>query len=527
MYGHPRLIYLGFVILTLVTGVIVGWWAPVWFAAWWIVAALAIVGARDLFSKHNVLRNYPILGHLRYMLEFVRPELRQYFFESEQSGRPFNREQRTLIHTRADGGTDTSPFGTQRDMEDAGFDFILHSIAPQTVDADYARIKIGGPQCSQPYNSSRLNISAMSFGSLSGNAIAAMNKGAKLGGFAQDTGEGAISPYHREHGGDIIWEIASAYFGCRNKDGSFNADEFQQKARTEQVKMIEIKISQGAKPGHGGLLPGAKVNQEIAETREIEVGKDCQSPAQHPEFSTPIELMQFVARLRELCGGKPTGFKLCLGKRDEFMGVCKAMLETNILPDFITVDGAEGGTGAAPAEFEDFIGTYINEALPFVHNCLTGIGKRDEIVVIASGKVALGFDMAVKIALGANMCNAARPFMFSVGCIQAMRCHTNTCPTGVTTQDPARTKSLDVAAKALRVRNFHDATIKSFLDITGAIGLDSPEQLKPEYIYHRLESGPAITYRDMHPAVGSGDFLNDKIPDAYASDWGRASAERF
>src|SRR5699024_5339795 len=293
----------------------------------------------------------------------------------------------------------------------------------------------------------------------------------------QDTGEGAISPYHREHGGDIIWEIASAYFGCRNKDGSFNADEFQEKARTEQVKMIEIKISQGAKPGHGGLLPGAKVNEEIARTREIEVGKDCQSPAQHPEFNTPEGLLQFMQKLRELCGGKPVGFKLCIGKQYEFMGICKAMLETSIQPDFITVDGAEGGTGAAPAEFEDFVGTYINEALPFVHNCLTGIGKRDEIVVIASGKVAMGFNMVEKIALGADMCNAARPFMFAVGCIQAQRCHTNSCPTGVTTQNPARTKSLVVGTKALRVRNFHDATIKAFLDMTGTLGIDNPDDL--------------------------------------------------
>jgi len=489
--------------------------------------ALAVIGAWDLCSHHNILRNYPILGHMRYMLEFVRPELRQYFFESETSGRPFNREQRDLVNSRADGELDASPFGTRRDVGGAGFDFVQHSMAPRTVEPRYARLSIGGPQCRVPYDSSRLNISAMSFGALSGNAVAAMNKGAKLGGFAQDTGEGAISPYHRAHGGDIIWEIASAYFGCRLQDGSFDPDEFATKACTEQVKMIEIKISQGAKPGHGGLLPGSKINREIASTREIPVGEDCLSPAMHPEFDTPIGLLRFVDRLRQLSGGKPVGFKLCLGQRAEFMGVCKAMVDTGIQPDFITVDGAEGGTGAAPAEFSDFVGTYINDALPFVHNCLNGVGKRDEIVVIASGKVALGFDMVEKVALGADMCNAARTFMFSVGCIQAQRCHTNTCPTGVATQDPARTRSLDVDEKALRVRNYHAATLSSFLDIVGALGLDRPDQLGPEHIYHRPGYGPAHTYAQRHPRVEPGAFLRDEVPKEYRLDWHRASAHRF
>jgi glutamate synthase domain-containing protein 2 len=527
MFGSPRLIYIGFTVITALLGLACLVWNPIWLWPWSVLLLLALVGAWDLQSRHNVLRNYPILGHLRYMLEFVRPELRQYFFESNQSGRPFNREQREIVNKRADGLPDTEPFGTTRDVEGAGFDFAQHSIAPKQVDERYARIIIGGPQCSKPYNSSRLNISAMSFGALSSNAILAMNKGAKLGNFAQDTGEGAISPYHKVHEGDLIWEIGSGYFGCRTKDGQFDPDEFRKKALSDQVKMIEIKLSQGAKPGHGGLLPGAKVNHEIAQTREIPEGKDCQSPAQHSEFSTPAELMQFIARLRELCGGKPVGFKLCLGKQDEFMGLCKAMLETSIQPDFITVDGAEGGTGAAPAEFEDFIGTYINEALPFVHNCLTGIGKRDEIVVIASGKVAMGFDMVTKLALGADMCNAARAFMFAVGCIQAQRCHTNTCPTGVTTQDPARARSLHVPSKAVRVRNFHDATVKSFLDLTGALGFDSPDDIGPEHIYHRPEYGPACTYREFNPLVETGDFINGKLPETYTRDWEKADANRF
>ncbi|MGB7757875.1 MAG: FMN-binding glutamate synthase family protein [Salinisphaera sp.] len=527
MFGYPRLIYAIYLLFTLAVGAVLAIFVPVWLWAWSVLALLALLGAYDLRSDHNVLRNFPIIGHLRYMMEFLRPELRQYFFESETSGRPFNREQREVIYKRARGEPDTSPFGTMRDFEDAGFSFSHHSMAPKTLGDEHARITIGNGQCSQPYHSSRLNISAMSFGSLSGNAVAAMNRGAKLGNFAQDTGEGAISDYHREHGGDLIWEIASAYFGCRHKDGSFNAEEFAEKANAEQVKMIEIKISQGAKPAHGGLLPGKKVTAEIARVRDIEQGQDCQSPATHPEFNTPRGLLEFMQKLRELTHGKPVGFKLCLGHPHEFMGICKAMLETGITPDFITVDGAEGGTGAAPTEFEDFIGTYINEALPFVNNCLRGIGLRDDIVVIASGKVAMGYDMVVKLALGADMCNAARGFMFSTGCIQSRRCHTDTCPTGVATQDPSRAKALEVMSKSLQVRNFHDATLKSFMDIAGALGVDSPDELAPIHVYHRPEYGPAETYEHMHPTVGSGDFINDRVPDAYKRDWQRASAEAF
>ncbi|WP_423822333.1 glutamate synthase-related protein [Salinisphaera sp. SPP-AMP-43] len=527
MFGHPRALYAVYLAFTLIVTAVLAVVAPAWLWVAAILIALAVLGAWDLRSHHNVLRNFPILGHLRYMMEFLRPELRQYFFESETSGRPFNREQREIIYSRARGGSDTSPFGTMRDFEDAGFSFSQHSMAPKTLDAAHARVTIGNSQCAQPYSSSRLNISAMSFGSLSANAVAAMNRGAALGGFAQDTGEGAISDYHREHGGDLIWEIASAYFGCRYDDGSFNPDDFAAKANTEQVKMIEIKISQGAKPGHGGLLPGRKVTAEIARVRDIEQGQDCQSPATHPEFDTPVGLLRFVQRLRDLTHGKPVGFKLCLGRPHEFMAVCKAMLETGITPDFITVDGAEGGTGAAPAEFEDFIGTYINDALPFVDNCLKGVGLREDIVVIASGKVAMGYDMVVKLALGADMCNAARGFMFSVGCIQSRRCHTDTCPTGVATQDPRRAEALEVMGKSLQVRNFHAATLKSFMDITGAMGVASPEELDRSHIYHRPEYGLAETYAAMHPTVESGDFLNDRIPEVYRQDWVRATPAAF
>ncbi|WP_347332329.1 FMN-binding glutamate synthase family protein [Marinimicrobium locisalis] len=509
---------------------IVALWSWYWPPALWVGLVLlpvAAVGLYDIRSRHNVLKNYPVIGHLRYMLEFIRPELRQYFLESDTSGRPFNRVQRDIINGRADGKGDTSPFGTIRDMEGSGYDFAEHSLAVKTVDQSEARVQFGGPQCRQPYYASRLNISAMSFGSLSGRAILAMNRGAKLGGFAQNTGEGGLSPYHLEYGADVIWELGTAYFGCRTKGGRFDAEEFAKKANYKRIKMIEIKLSQGAKPSHGGLLPGSKVSEEIARVREIEVGQDSFSPPTHPEFDTPIGLLEFVQRLRELTHGKPVGFKLCLGKRSEFMGICKAMLNTGILPDFITVDGAEGGTGAAPVEFSDYLGTYINEALPFVHNCLRGVGVRDDMRLIASGKVALGFDMVVKHALGADACNAARPFMFSVGCIQAQRCHTNNCPTGVTTQDPRRSRAIDIDAKSVRVKNFHHATVKTFLEITGALGCQTPDELAPDMIFHRSKFGPAQTHAQLYPQLNDGQLLGDDIPDYYREEWLKASGERF
>jgi len=523
----PRYAFYVFCALTLASAAAAAVLVPqaLW---WWLIpGALCVVGVADLRSRHNVLRIYPLIGHLRYMLEFIRPELRQYFFESEQSGRPFNREQRNVIYARAKGLADVSPFGTVHDVGAAGADFIEHSLAPRKVPDSELRIRVGNEQCGQPYDASRLNISAMSFGSLSGNAVRAMNLGAKLGDFAQDTGEGGISPYHLEHGGDLIWELGTAYFGCRTREGRFDAEEFKDKARGDTVRMVEIKLSQGAKPSHGGLLPAAKINREIAETREIPMNEDCLSPPAHPEFSTPSGLLEFVARLRELCGGKPVGFKLCLGRRSDFMGICKAMLETGIHPDFIVVDGAEGGTGAAPVEFSDYLGTYINEALPFVHNCLNGIGLRDRVRIIASGKVAMGFDMLVKLALGADMCNAARPFMFSVGCIQARRCHANTCPTGVATQDPRRTRALDPQAKAVQVRNLHHNTLNAFRELVGAIGVGSVAALTPSLVYHRVENGPAVPYDQLYPFLEPGALLDGRIHPHYEEDWSRASANHF
>ncbi|MCE3027848.1 FMN-binding glutamate synthase family protein [Salinicola sp. DM10] len=524
---YRRLFYLLVpVTLALIIAVGVIWHPWLWLLLLWV--PLALIGWRDLNSTANVLYNYPLIGHLRYMLEFVRPELRQYFFESETSGRPFSREQRNLINARADGTGDTSPFGTIRDVDAAGYNFSFHSMAPRKVPDEQRFITIGGPQCTRPYRSSRLNISAMSFGSLSGNAIEAMNLGAKQGGFAHDTGEGAISPYHEKHGGDLIWELGTAYFGCRHKNGRFDAETFRDKARRDQVKMVEIKISQGAKPSHGGLLPGAKVNQEIASTRQIEAGQDCASPPAHPEFSNPRELMAFVAQLRELCDGKPVGIKLCLGVRHEFLGICKAMIETGTLVDFIVIDGAEGGTGAAPQEFSDRLGVFIDEALPFVDNALRGAGLRDKIRLVASGKVALGYDMVVKTALGADMCNAARPFMFAVGCIQARRCHTNKCPTGVATQDPKRARAINVPEKAERVARYHRATLDGFAAITGAMGLERFDALTPDHIRHRSSYAPARGYAAFElPRLNDGQLLGDDIPAAWQADWRAAAVDHF
>ncbi|WP_217272023.1 FMN-binding glutamate synthase family protein [Sphingopyxis sp. BSNA05] len=411
-------------------------WPPIL----WLLLLLVpfiLIGTYDLtIAKHNVLHNYPVIGHLRYMLEFISPEIRQYFIETNESGRPFNRITRDLIEARANDGDDTLPFGTQSDIMDVGYARANHSLAPKQVAETEGRVMLGGDACKQPYSASRLNISAMSFGALSKNAIRALNAGAKLGDFAHNTGEGGLSPYHLQEGGDVFWQIGTGYFGCRNKDGNFDAAKFNENANKPNVKAIEIKLSQGAKPSHGGVLPAAKVNEEIAQIRGVEPHKDVISPPAHTAFTTPTGLLEFVQQLREETAGKPIGFKLCIGNRSEFLAICKAMLETGILPDFITVDGAEGGTGAAPVEYSDRFGVPINEGLTFVRNSLIGVGKRDKIRLISSGKVATGFDMIEKISLGADMCNSARAMLFSIGCIQALACNTNKCPTGITTQDP-------------------------------------------------------------------------------------------
>ena len=496
------------------------------------------VGVYDVLqTKRSVLRNYPVIGHLRYMLEFIRPEMRQYFLESDSEATPFSRSQRSLVYQRAKGDPDKRPFGTQLDVHAVGYEWINHSVAPSKLSTHDFRVWVGGsstspnPGCNQPYALSIFNISAMSFGALSANAILALNSGAKQGGFAHDTGEGSISQHHRVHGGDLIWEVASGYFGCRNSDGSFNAEKFSVNAREPQVKMIELKLSQGAKPGHGGLLPGAKVTIEIADARGVPVGVDCISPASHSEFSTPIEMMQFIARLRALSGGKPTGFKLCIGHPWEWFAIVKAMLHTGITPDFIVVDGAEGGTGAAPLEFTDHVGVPLQEGLRLVHNTLRGAGLRDRIKLGCAGKVISAFDIARLMALGADWCNSARGFMFALGCLQAQNCHTGHCPTGVTTQDPVRQKALVVDDKAQRVYNFHQQTLHALKELVQAAGLNHPSEITADHIVRRgndqkVQLLAQAILTQMPDGALLGNDLRGLSP-IYALYWPQASAASF
>ncbi|MGB7182622.1 MAG: FMN-binding glutamate synthase family protein [Burkholderiaceae bacterium] len=510
-----------------------------WVLGWWpaLAIALSLVGFYDITQRrHSVLRNYPVIGHMRYLLELIRPEIRQYFIESDTESIPFSRSQRAIVYQRAKQQIDKRPFGTQLDVYAEGFEWLNHSMAPRHVADHDFRVTIGDqPQrapgatsCSQPYNSSIFNISAMSFGSLSANAIASLNRGAKLGGFAHDTGEGSISRYHKEHGGDLIWEIGSGYFGCRQPDGSFCEERFVRNAQLDQVKMIEIKLSQGAKPGHGGMLPGPKVTPEIAEARGVEPFKDVISPASHSAFSTPIELLEFVDRLRRLSGGKPVGFKFALGHPWEWFAICKAMIKTGITPDFIVVDGKEGGTGAAPAEFLDRIGTPMRDALVLVNNTLVGLNLRHRIRIGAAGKIVTAFDVARVMALGADWCNSGRGFMFALGCIQAQSCHTGRCPTGVATQDPERQKALVVADKATRVANFQQNTLKALAELVGAAGQNHPTELKPHHIVMRTDQGRVATLATLHLHLQPGELLDaDAEPAVFKRFWSMASPDTF
>ncbi|MGR6496451.1 FMN-binding glutamate synthase family protein [Pseudomonas fulva] len=491
---------------------------------------LSLIGLFDLLQKrHAVRRNYPILGNIRYLVETIRPEIRQYLLEADSDALPFSRAQRSLVYSRAKNQVSDKPFGTLIDVYASGFEFIGHSMRPAPL-ADPAsfRITIGGPQCSQPYSASIFNISAMSFGSLSANAIRALNQGAKLGNFHHDTGEGSISPYHREHGGDLVWELGSGYFGCRTSDGRFDPQAFAAQARSPQVRMIEVKMSQGAKPGHGGILPKHKVTQEIAETRGVPLGEDCISPSRHSAFSTPIEMMQFIAQLRELSGGKPVGFKLCLGHPWEFMGIAKAMLQTGILPDFIVINGKEGGTGAAPVEFTDHIGVPLREGLLFVHNTLVGLNLRDKIKLGASGKIVSAFDIASVLAIGADWANAARGFMFAIGCIQSQSCHTNKCPTGVATQDPLRQRALVVPDKAERVLNFHRNTLRALAEMLAAAGLEHPSQLEAKHLVRRISATEIKLFSQMHVFLKPGELLTGEVDGQfYSRMWQLARADSF
>jgi glutamate synthase domain-containing protein 2 len=493
-----------------------------------VFGALAVLGVWDMLQTRSTLRrNYPILAHFRYGLESIGPEMRQYFIESDTAEVPYSRQQRALIYQRAKAVNDTRPFGTQQDVYGEEYEWINHSMLPAEIASSDFRVRIG-EQSAQPYDASVFNISAMSFGSLSANAIRALNAGAKRGGFYHDTGEGSISPYHREHGGDLVWEIGSGYFGCRNDDGSFNAERFTKNAHDPQVKMIELKLSQGAKPGHGGVLPAAKVSAEIAMTRGVKEGVDCISPSRHSAFSTPVELLEFIAKMRELSGGKPTGFKLALGHPWEWFGIAKAIHETGLLPDFIVVDGGEGGTGAAPAEFIDHVGVPMHEALMLVHNTLVGLNLRDRIRIGAAGRIASAFDIARTLSMGADWCNAARGFMFALGCIQAQSCHTSRCPTGIATQDPSRWRKLDVPDKATRVYQFHHNTLHALKELLCAAGLEHPSELGPEHILRRVSPIEVRSIGALYRFLAPGELLAGQTDHAvFREYWASARSDAF
>ena len=511
----------------------VGWLALL------VCAALVGVGVHDLKqTRHAILRNYPVIGHLRFLFEFIRPEMRQYFIESDSEAAPFSRAQRSLVYQRAKGEPDNQPFGTHLDVGKQGYEWVNHSMSPTKLPTHDFRIWIGGSHdapsasahpCTQPYQASVFNISALSFGSLSANAIQALNKGAQMGGFAHDTGEGSISTHHRTNGGDLIWEIGSGYFGCRNEDGTFNAERFATNATDPQVKLIEIKLSQGAKPGHGGILPGPKVTAEIAAARGVPEGKDCISPSSHSAFSTPIEMMHFIATLRQLSGGKPVGFKLCIGHPWEWFAIVKAMLATNITPDFIVVDGAEGGTGAAPVEFSDHVGAPLQEGLQLVHNTLIGVNLRNRVSIGAAGKIVSAFDLVRLMALGADWCNAGRGFMMALGCIQAQSCHTGKCPTGVTTQDPQRQQALVVPDKAERVRNFHRSTLHALQELVQAAGLQHPSELSAHHIVRRVTDTEVRLLSNLIMRMEPGALLGDMSQQhkVFKDYWPLANANSF
>lgn len=487
-------------------------WPPILWA-FVLIGPLFLIGLNDILQKKQTIRrNFPIIGNLRYFFEGIRPEINQYFIETNASGVPFSRQSRSIVYQRAKKELSTLPFGTQRNVYDVGYEWLNHSLNAKKVNPVDLRVTIGGPDCKQPYNASILNISAMSYGSLSKNAVQALNKGAELGGFAHNTGEGGLTQFHLMHGGDIIWQLGTGYFGARTLEGNFDPALFQQKANHENVKMIEIKLSQGAKPGHGGLLPGEKVSEEIAQIRNVPVGKDVLSPPNHSAFTTPMEMMGFLKELRTLSDGKPVGIKLCIGKRREFISICKAMVESGILPDYVDIDGGEGGTGAAPLEYSDHLGSPLVEALIFAHNSLVGYNLRDKIKVICSGKIITGFDIIKNIAIGADLCYSARGMMMAIGCIQALRCHSNHCPTGVATQNPALVKGLNVEDKAIRTANFHKETMHSVAEMLGSMGLSSTKELRPWHRMRRTDFTEIKHYGRIYEYLKPGDLLKENIP---------------
>lgn len=489
------------------------------------------IGLYDVFQKkHAITRNFPLVGRSRYIAEWLRPKLYQYFIEPDYDGRPINRLDRNIIYQRAKHVTDSTPFGTQLDVYAEGYEWMNHSIAPinfDMIDHD-PRVKVGGPDCKQPYDLSLFNVSAMSFGSLSKNAVMALNGGAAMGNFAQNTGEGGISSYHNKFGGDLIYQIGTGYFGCRDKDGNFDEQLYIKRTKADNVKMIELKLSQGAKPGHGGILPAVKATKEIAEIRNIEPHKAVLSPPYHKAFNTPRELMHFIKKMRDLSDGKPVGFKLCIGHQAEFLSICKAIVETGIKPDFITIDGGEGGTGAAPIEFSNSVGMPYKDGLSFAYNALEGFGIKEDIKLLASGKIITGFDMFRAMALGADACYSARAMMMAVGCIQALECNRNSCPTGVATQQEHLVKGLVVEDKKVRVAQYHKETIKSFIEIIGASGLDDPDKINRSHVYRRIVMNQNMRYDQIYPYIPIGCLLDeDTVPENWKFDMSLSSTDKF
>lgn len=526
---NSRFLIFGIAVLaTLLCGAMALTHGRFWAAPLALSLSLLMLGVYDLLQRrHAILRNYPIIGHFRFLLESIRPEIRQYFIEGERDALPFTQEQRALAYKRAKDINDAQPFGTVLDVSEAGYAWVSHSIRPTTITDHDFRVVVGGPGCSQPYPLSVYNISGTSFGALGANAIMALNRGAKLGGFAHNTGEGSISPYHRRHGGDVIWQIATGYFGCRTPDGQFDPEKFREQAADPQIKMIEIKLSQGAKPGHGGVLPKAKLTEEIATTRGVPMGQDCISPASHSAFTTPLELMEFIHELRTLADGKPVGLKMAVGHRFEAFALIKAMLETGTTPDFIVVDGGEGGTGAAPSELSNNVGMPLIDGLAFMHNALIGAGLRDRIRLGASGKLISAFDLCRVFALGADYAMAARGFMFSIGCIQARNCHSNRCPTGIATQDPSRQRAVDVEDKSQRVANFHRNTMRALGELLGSAGLSHPADLKPWHIHIRHRNGQTLSGETFNFAIATGALLSGEVGGELGREWERAQAASF
>ena len=521
-----RQVFVKFSLISIILIAALSLLSHIWLWAYLLLLPVVLIGFYDMFQhKQSIRRLYPVFGRFRYLLESIRPEIQQYFVESDTSGTPIPREFRSLVYQRSKGDRDTRPFGTIFDVNRAGYEWVNHSMQPKhLVDLD-PRVKFGGSDCLKPYMASPLNISAMSYGALSKNAIMALNRGAKIGGFSHNTGEGSMSPYHLEHGGDIVWQIGTGYFGCRDDNGRFNPETFAENAQKEVVKMIEIKLSQGAKPGHGGILPAAKLTEEIAIIRHVPMGADVVSPPSHSAFSTPIELLNFVKKLRDLSGGKPIGFKFCVGRQDEFIAICKAMIETGISPDFITVDGGEGGTGAAPTEMTNSVGTPIRDGLIFVNNALIGFGLRKQIRIIASGKMFSAFHILRAIALGADAVNSARGMMMSLGCIQARTCNTDNCPTGIATQNPSRNKAIVVTDKAQRVANFQRETVKNLVELVGAAGLNGIHELEPKHINRRVQGTDVKNYAQLYPTIAENSLLDEaQIPEHWRYDMEEAKA---